>query len=160
MSPQNAWEQLYGSRTAIKALLHEEIKRRLDCRPCGDRNAGPDDELFAPLAGCTVACLSQRDWQLAIELFEQCFSFALEYEAKNGCEVHKGAMAFNVGIAYFQASDFLAAMHHFELAQIETAKTTGVASWEVFTDDLFKKNFWDNLDQFQGHNPLSHFKTF
>jgi hypothetical protein len=69
-------------------------------------------------------------------------------------------MTFNVGISYFHASDFPAAMHHFELAQIETAKTRAVASWDVFTDDLFKRNSWDNLDRFQGHHPLSHFKLF
>ncbi len=160
MSAASPWDQLYGNRELIKQSLFRAIQSGLEARPPGPRNQVPDDAIFAPLANFTQICFNCGDWQLPIELFEGCFSLALEYEAKNACEVHKGAMTFNVGIAYFQASDFPAAMHHFELAQIETAQTTGVASWEVFTDDLFKKNFWDNLDRFQGRHPLLHFKTF
>jgi hypothetical protein len=39
-------------------------------------------------------------------------------ETTNGCEIRQGATTFNVGISYFQSSDFPAAMHHFELAHL------------------------------------------
>jgi hypothetical protein len=160
MSVPSPWQQMYGIRELIKSDIIQQIRSGLEARAPGRRNAAQDDAIFGPLTACTAMCFNFKDWQLPIEVFDKCFELALTYEAKNGCEIHKGAMTFNVAIAYFQASDFPAAMHHFELAQMETAKTTGVLSWEVYTDDLFRKNFWDNIDFLKGLCPLTYFNTF
>jgi hypothetical protein len=69
--------------------------------------------------------ISQKNYQFAIDLFHECFALVRGYEQQANSEIHKGAMTFNVAVAYLRANDFSAAMHYFELAQRETRATTG-----------------------------------
>ena len=48
---------------------------------------------------------------------------SFEYErAAPPCEIHKGALAFDVARAYLLAWDFFAAMHYFELAEAKPSR--------------------------------------
>jgi hypothetical protein len=127
--------------------VEEDVKDALATRPKGDPTP-KDDSIFASLADATVLALSQSvpDYALAIAMFNDCYEATLEYEHEKGCEVHKGAPTFNVGVSYLRTWDFSAAMHYFELSQKETRRTYGEENMDIFLHDLFVRNYWDTID--------------
>ena len=133
---------------------------RLSARPPGPRNQAADDAIFGSLTKATVSAVSYGQYQFAIKLFDECFYLARQYEKQANCEVHKGAMTFNVAIVYLRANDFSAAMHYLELAQKETRATTGDDDWGIYNFPLFQQNFWRLLDRYEQHHPLSLFADF
>lgn len=154
------WRQLYGIRRLLEGLVMQEVGTRLQARPAGPRDQGGDNVIFEPLAQATVMAISQQDYQFAIDIFHECFRLALEYENNAHCELHKGAMTFNVAIAYLRANDFPAAMHYFELAQHETRQTTGETGWGIYDSGLFQQNYWQILDLYEQDSPLPFYNDF
>ena len=161
MATTGMWRQYFGIHDQITGLVLRDVESALAARPLGaKRNATTDDPIFSPLANATVVAIGRGEFRLAVEMFHDCFSSALRYEAASGCEVHKGAMAFNVAIAYLRANDFSAAMHHFEMAQREDHLATGDANHNVYQSDLFRRSFWDVLDLFEQQSPLAWYPVF
>jgi len=93
-------------------------------------------------------------------MFYKCYQLARDYEQKHGVELHKGAMTFNVAIAFLRSHDFSAAMHYFELSKYETELSYGHANWDVFNFDLFDRNYWNLIDLFEQDEPLSLYQQF
>jgi hypothetical protein len=155
MFTRGYWRQLDGTRRVLEGLVIQDVGDRLAARLPGPRNEGADNAIFQALTQDTKAALGRRDYMFAINLFNKCFGLALEYERQAGCEVHKGAMTFNVALAYLGANDFSAAMHYLELAQRETRTTKGDAGWGIYEFELFQHNFWKTLDRYEENSPLT-----
>jgi hypothetical protein len=154
------WRQLYGVQHVIEGLVEQDVINALAARPAGPRNQAADDALFAELSTATVIAVSKQDYELAKRMFQRCYPIVRNYETVNNCEVHKGAIAFNVALANLRSNDFAAAMHYFQLAQEETRQTTADDGWGVFQSPLFQKNFWDILDLYQNQHPLELYQEF
>jgi len=153
-------EALFGVRKVLEGIVVQDIGDRLSARPPGPRDEGGDNAIFGSLADATVRAVSQGEFQLAIDLFDECFALVCQYEQQANCEVHKGAMTFNVAVAYLRANDFAAAMHYFELTQREARLTRGDGEWEIYSFDLFQRNFWDSLDWYERKAPLRLYADF
>jgi hypothetical protein len=158
-APTN-WQVMYGTQNIISERVVEEVRARLEARGAGPRNQVRDNIVFQPLATASAIAIGRKDYGFAINLFQECFTLAREFEENNHCEMHKGAMTFNVAVAYLRANDFTAAMHYFELAQIETQQTTGEMGWGIYDSDLFQENFWKILDLYEQQNSLPLYNTF
>lgn len=107
----------------------------------GPRDEASDNANFVELANQTVFAVSQSAYDFAIRVFDPCDLAALEYRDREGREIHKGALCFNVGVAYLRSYGFDAARHYFELAQSE-----GNAGWDIYRSELFERSFWDTID--------------
>jgi hypothetical protein len=117
------------------------------------RHQANDNAIFGELAAATMVAISRQDCQFAITLFHDCYAIALQYEQENTCQVHKGAMAFNVALASLRANDFPSAVHYLELAEVETQLTTGDVDLMVYESDIFQSNFWQVVDLYQNESP-------
>jgi hypothetical protein len=158
--PPNPWQVLYGVQGHLAQQVVQDVTANLIARPPGPRNQVADDAVFAPLATASAIAVARQDYQFAIRLFAACYPLALAYELQHNCEIHKGAMTFNVGIAHLRAHDFPAAMHYFELAQHETQLTTGNFNWGVYQMGLFQQSYWNVLDLHNQHAPLALYQAF
>ena len=160
MYTQGYWRQLDGIRRVLEGLVVQDVGERLSSRPPGPRDEGADNAIFELLTQATVAANKQGDFLFSINLFNECFGLALEYERQAGCEIHKGAMTFNVAMAYLRANDFSAAMHYLELAQQETRLTRGDDGWGIYEFGLFQHNFWRTLDLYEQKSPLTFYSDW
>jgi len=154
------WQTIYGTQNVVRGRIVEEVRTRLEARGTGPRSQVPDNFVFEPLATASAIAIGRKDYGFAISLFHEGFAIAREFEENNRCETHKGAMAFNVAVAYLRANDFAAAMHYFQLAQIETQQTTSDMGWWIYESHLFQQNFWQILDLYEQQNPLPLYNTF
>lgn len=132
----------------------QDVGDLLRSRTPGPRDEEKDNKIFGSLTQLTVDAIQRGQIQFAISLFDECFELARQYESESTTEVHKGAITFNVALAYLHANDFPAAMHYLQLAQVETRKTRGDNGWGIFDSDLFRRNFWEALDRFEQESPL------
>ncbi len=155
MITKGYWQQIYGAKSIVSGFVIQNVAGNLAARPAGPRHQANDNAIFEELAAATMIAISRQDYQFAITLFHDCYAIALKYEQENNCQVHKGAMAFNVALAYLRANDFPSAMHYFELAQVETQLTTGNVDWGVYESDIFQSNFWQVVDLYQNESPLT-----
>ena len=160
MSTEGYWRQLYGTRRVLEGVVIQDIGDRLSARSPGPRNEADDNAIFGSLTLATVRAIYQKDYLFAIDLFDLCFALVRQYEQQTNCEVHKGAMTFNVAVAYLRANDFSAAMHFFELAQQETRLTRGDDDWGIYETELFQQNFWNTLDVYEQEFPLRLYPDF
>lgn len=149
------WTQLYGIRNVLEGLVTQDVGARLQARAAGPRAEVPDNEIFGALAGASAIAIARGDYQFAIKLFGECFALAKQREGEINSQIHKGAMTFNVAVAYLRSNDFPAAMHYFELAQRETRLIPGNVGWGIYDSELFRRNFWDLLDLYQQQAPLT-----
>src|SRR3954467_13295520 len=106
MVQHNYWQPLYNSRTLLRAQIVQDVEQRLATRGNGPRNQAADDDVFGPLTAATAVAIGAMDYDFAISLFLDCFALVKHFEDQNRCEVHKGAMTFNVAVAYLRANDF------------------------------------------------------
>lgn len=154
MLPQ-AFSNIHQFRHALADRIISDTKALIDARPIGSRNQGVDDAIFSPANDGIILAIGHRDLSMAREIFVECYDHALQYEVARNCEMHKGSITFNIGIAYLRSYDFAGALHYFELAEEETRMTTGQKNWNIFlTPDLFDPNFWDTLDAAEKCYPL------
>ena len=160
MFTQGYWRQLFGVRRVLEGGVVQDIGDRLSARAPGPRDEAGDNAIFGSLTEATVRAVSQKDYQFAIDLFDECFALVRQYERQANCEIHKGAMTFNVAVTYLRANDFAAAMHYFELAQQETRLTRGDDRWGIYSFDLFQRNFWDIFDWYEQESPLKLYADF
>jgi len=154
------WRQLDGTLRVLGGLVIQEVGDLLSARPAGPRDEANDNAIFRSLKHATVEAIRRGQFQFAISLFHECFGLTRQYEKESSTEVHKGAMTFNVALAYLHANDFPAAMYYLQLAQVETRRTRGDSGWEIFDFDLFRRNFWEGLDSFEKESPLSLYGEF
>lgn len=154
------WNQLVRARNHIEERTVQTVTAAIAHRPPGPRHEANDNALFGELANQTVLAISQGEFQLVITMFSRCYQAALDYERANGCEMHKGAPCFNVGVAFLRSYDFAAAMHYFELAQEESRKTSGDAGWNIYRNPLFERNFWDVIDLAAQRYPVPLYEDF
>lgn len=154
MFSRGYWRQLDGTLRAIGDLVIQEVGGLLRARPPTPRDEAKDNAIFKSLTQQTVEAIRRGQLQFAITLFEECFELARQYESERSTEVHKGAITFNVALAYLHANDLPAAMYYLQLAQVETRKTRGDNGWGIFESDLFRRNFWEGLDRFEKESPL------
>jgi hypothetical protein len=160
MQPPSPWTQLYGAQNHIHAMVVQDVTANLVARAPGPRALVPDDAVFAPLATASAIAIARQDYQFAIRLFHETFPLAVAYEQAHNCEIHKGAMTFNVALAYLRANDFPAAMHYFELAQRETQLTTNNPGWGIYQMGLFQQNYWAIIDLYHQQQPLAFYQDF
>lgn len=155
-----AFSNIHQQRNALAEEIIETTKTRIDARVPGLRTLD-DDQMLSPANDGIILGISHRDYAMARHIFSECYAHALQYEAdKHGahpdCQIHKGSMLFNVGIAYLRSYDFTGAMHYFELAEEETRLTSGHKNWNIFlNEDLFDPNFWNTLDAAEEKYPLT-----
>jgi hypothetical protein len=147
------WRQMADNRRNIIGLTVQAVETAINARPPGPPIQA-DDSLFAALTDQTVIAIGQSDYRHATDLFDPCYRIALEYEARHGRQIHKGAPCFNVGVAYLRNYDYPAAMHYFELAQYESQVVSGDDDWNIYRNELFERNFWDTLDAAANTYPL------
>ncbi|AMV34671.1 hypothetical protein VN12_21275 [Pirellula sp. SH-Sr6A] len=143
-------------RNAPAQQIIELTKARIDARAVGPRNLNDDDKMFGPANNGIILAISHRDPAIAGLIFIEVYEHALAYQEKNNCQIHKGSITFNIGIARIRSADFTSAIHFFELAQEETRLTTGKKTWNIFLNqELFDTNFWDTLDLAEEKYPLT-----
>ena len=149
-----AFSDIRQLRHALASQIIETTKARIDARQAGPRALG-DDAMLAPSNDGIILAISHRDPAMARHIFSECYAHALQYEGANNCQIHKGSILFNVGLAYLRTYDFTEAMHYFELAEEETRLTSGQKNWNIFlNEDLFDPNFWNTLDAAEEQFPL------
>lgn len=148
------WGGIRLLRRAAELLTDQALTDSLQQRPPVGRDQAADNKVVAPLSDAINRAIANADFTLAATIFRENYAKVLAYEATQGCEVHKGALAFDVGRAYLQGWDFFAAMHYFELAQLETQKTTSDPLFSVYSFDLFEKNFWDAVQVNTAAHPI------
>ncbi len=154
------WRQLELARHAIQVATEDATVNALWDRSLDSRDQATDNRLLRPLSDAINRAIQQGDFRLAATVFRQGYGAVLEYEKRNGCEVHKGALAFDVARSYLQSWDFYAAMHYFELAQHETRLTTGDMTFNIYKFDLFGSNFWDAVDADAKEYPIEIYQQF
>jgi hypothetical protein len=144
MVAQTPWQFMAQGRMGVKLVTEEAMQIALQDRPRNGRNQAADNQVVAPLSTAINFAIAQGDYRLAAEVFRENYAHILAYEQQTPpCEMHKGALAFDVARAYLQGWDFFAAMHYFELAERETRLTEHDTAFNIYTFDLFEKNFWD-----------------
>ncbi len=149
------WHELIAARDAILGRTVQIVRDAIGRRPPGPRHEGNDNAIFGELTNNTVIAIGESEYRVAISMFHPCYEAALDYEAREGCQIHKGAPCFNVGVAYLRAYNFAAAMHYFELAQRESREASGDPGWDVYQNDLFERNFWNTIDASAEQYPLA-----
>lgn len=155
------WGQLTVNRTAISLVTEEAVDGLLANRPRTGRNQADDNNRLAPLSSAINQAIANGDLSLAARVFRENYPKILAYEAANPpCEIHKGALAFDVARAYLQSWDFFAAMHYFELAQHETQITTADPNFSIYTFALFENNFWDAVHANAAAHPIPIYQEF
>jgi hypothetical protein len=155
MNNTESWKSITTAKHQILNTVTHDVCNKLATRPSGPRNEKQDNLIVESLTTATAVAISSQNYQLAVELFNTCYGIIVDYERHLNCEVHKGAMAFNVAIAYLRSNDFPSAMHYFEFAETETRLTIGEVDWGVYECDLFKNNFWQVVDLYQQESPLA-----
>lgn len=161
--PQNlldVWKQLRTARHAIQVATENNLRVSLHDRPVGGRDQGADNIVLAPLSDTINRAIEGGDYRLAAASFRDGYAVIKEYEDSKRCEVHKGAITFDVARAYLQSWDFFAAMHYFELAEHETRETTGDVNFSIYSFGLFEKNFWDALHVDTSTHPVPIYQEF
>lgn len=161
--PQNlldVWKQLRSARHVIQVVTENDLKLSLYERPDRGRDQAADNIVLAPLSDTINRAIAGGDYRLAIASFRDGYTVIREYEDLKGCEVHKGAITFDVARAYLQSWDFFAAMHYFELAEHESIETTGDTTFSIYSFDLFEKNFWDALHVDATIHPIPIYQEF
>ena len=153
-----SWQDLINARNVLIEQTVQHTKAAINNRPVGVRNEAADNLIFHGLGAQMMTALYWREFRLAILMFDECYAEALAYEARHGCEMHKGAPCFNVGLAYLQCQDTVAAMHYFELAQQESRKTSGDNNWDIFLNEPFEANYWNGLDKLSARYPNQIYK--
>lgn len=148
------WGGIGVLRHAAELVTGEQLADALKQRAPTGRNEGADNLVVAPLSAAINASISNADFTLAARVFRENYARVIQYEKDHGCQVHKGALAFDVGRAYLQAWDFFAAMHYFELAQHETRETRNDQTFSVYDFTLFEKNFWDAVQVNTASHPI------
>ena len=99
------------ARMAIRLMTEETLKDALANRPRSRRDQGVDNPVLAPVSTSINRAIQHGDFRLAATVFRENYAHILEYERQDPlCEVHKGALAFDVARAYLQGWDFFAAM--------------------------------------------------
>ncbi len=151
-----AFSNIRQARHELAVQIIADTKALIDARPPGPRNQGTDDAIFGPANDGIILAISHRDPAMARQIFVMCYDHAQKYEAAKNCQMHKGSITFNVGIAYLRSHDFSGALHYFELAEEETRLTSGHKNWNIFLNaQLFDPNFWDTLDVAEKRYPLT-----
>ncbi|WP_161968097.1 hypothetical protein [Fimbriiglobus ruber] len=142
-------------------MTEEAVDGLLANRPRTGRNQADDNNRLAPLSSAINQAIANGDLSLAARVFRENYPKILAYEAANPpCEIHKGALAFDVARAYLQSWDFFAAMHYFELAQHETQITTADPNFSIYTFALFENNFWDAVHANAAAHPIPIYQEF
>lgn len=154
------WRELRESRYAIQRLTEQAVQDNLQGRKNSPRDQKTDNKLLAPISDTIHSALALGDHRLAAATFATCYEVVLDHEQNVPCEIHKGAPTFDVARAYLQCWDFPAAMHYFELAQHETRETIGDNTFDIYTFDLFGKNFWASVGASLTEHPLSVYAEF
>ena len=105
-------------RLGVRLMTEDAVREALSSRPRNDRNQAADNQIVGPLSTAINFAIAQGDFRLAAEVFRENYAQILAYEQlAPPCEMHKGALAFDVARAYLRGWDFFAAMHYFELAE-------------------------------------------
>lgn len=147
--PQNlldVWKQLRKARHTIQVATENDLQLSLLDRPDGGRDQAADNKFLAPLSDTINRAIELGDYRLAAATFRDGYAVVSDYEVSKGDEIHKGAITFDIARAYLQSWDFYAAMHYFEFSEFETRKTTGDSNFNIYSFDLFEKNFWDTFN--------------
>src|SRR5688572_16131474 len=95
-----AFSNIHQARHALATKIIDDTKALITGRPAGPRNQGADDAIFGPANHGIILAVSHRDLAMSRQIFAECYDFALAYEAAKNCQMHKGSITFNVGIAY------------------------------------------------------------
>jgi hypothetical protein len=155
MAAQTPWQFMAQGRMGVKLMTEEAIQDALQGRQRNGRTQGDDNKVVAPLSQAINFAIGQGDFRLAAEVFRENYAHILAYERQAPpCEMHKGALAFDVARAYLQGWDFFAAMHYFELAERETQLTTADPNFSIYSFDLFEKNFWEAVQVNAVQHPI------
>ena len=157
----NVTESMRLGRMGLRLMTEEAVNDALSARARTGRDQGADNDLLWPLNKAINESIEQGDYRLAAEIFRENYALLLAYQSQNPpCEMHKGAPTFNVARAYLRGSDFFAAMHYFELSQKETRLTEGNDTFNIYTFDLFKTNFWDTAQLDIAKHPIPIYQEF
>jgi hypothetical protein len=161
MFAQTPWQMMGQGRMGVRLMTGEAMDIALQERPRNGRNQAADNEVVVPLSTVIHLAIGQGDFRLAAEVFRENYAKIRAYEQQNPpCEMHKGAITFNVARAYLQGWDFFAAMHYFELAQHETRKTIHDDTFSIYTFDLFEDNFWEAVHVNTVTHPIPIYNEF
>lgn len=161
MVAANPWQFMAQGRMGLREMTSEAMQMALHDRPRNGRDQANDNQVVAPLSVAINGSIAQGDFRLAAEMFRENYARILAYEqADPPCEMHKGALAFDVARAYLRGWDFFAAMHYFELAQHETRKTIHDDTFSIYSFDLFGVNFWDAVQVNTVEHPVPVYNEF
>lgn len=129
------------------------------------RHQANDNALFGPVSTAMFNAHIAGDTLLAVQLAKHALKVAANYEKTYGCEIHKGAIAFDLALMYLHVDDFAAAMRYFEIAEAETRTTESAAdptntpsTFTLFRSTLFEENFWDRVDRHAKQFPVAGYK--
>lgn len=148
-------------RMGMRLMAEIAMKDSLAGRARNGRNQADDNKVVAPMNAAINEAIAQGDFRLAAEIFRENYAHILAYEkASPPCEIHKGAITFDVARAYLRGWDFFAAMHYFELAERETRLTTADNNFSIYSFDLFEKNFWDAVQVNTAAHPIPIYNDF
>jgi hypothetical protein len=153
-----SWNRFREERDYIRESTVRDVGQRLKQRLPGPRDQARDDLMFSPANASTVRALAAGDVRLPVEIISGALYLTASYEAEKQCEVHKGSLHFNQGVAYLACFDFVAALHAFEQAQEETRKTTGQPNWSLFHAPLFIGNVWKPIAESINRQRLRHYE--
>lgn len=161
MVAQTPWQMMGQGRMAIRLMTEEAMNDALANRPRNGRNQAADNYLVAPLSTAINFAIAQGDFRLAAEVFRENYQNILAYEQEDPpCEMHKGALTFDVARAYLRGWDFFAAMHYFELADRETQLTDHNPAFSIYDFKLFEANFWDAIEHSTAKYPIAIYQEF
>jgi hypothetical protein len=157
----NVWQMMAEARMGVRLMTEQALQEALANRPRNGRDQAVDNPILAPLSDLINRAIQQGDYRLAAEVFRENYAHVLAYEKLDPpCEVHKGALAFDVARGYLRGWDFFAAMHYFELAQHETIETTKDEGFSIYDFKLFEANFWDSIQQNTAKYPIDIYQEF
>ena len=131
-------QQYPPSPHPLAAKIIDDTRALIDARLPGPRNQGADDAIFGPANDGIILAINHRDPSMARQIFVECYyQTSPKYEAANTCQIHKGSITFNVGIAYLRSDDFAGALHYFELAEEEDVADIRTQGRSIFSTPSF-----------------------
>lgn len=143
LSPQELLREAHILQTKLVDLIAQELNSR------GAKNrSGDDDSLFIQFNTFLAIIVGQGHVSFGIEIFHDIENQVRQFESQNNTEVHKGSIFFNVGLLYLWSGDFDNALYYWVKAEDEDKKTYGHVKYNIFTIDLFQKNFGRIIKQF------------
>ena len=161
MVAQTPWQFMAQGRMGVRLMTEEAMNDALAKRPRHGRNQAADNYVVAPLSTAINHAIAQGDFRLAAEVFRENYARILAYEQlAPPCQIHKGALAFDVARAYLRGWDFFAAMHYFELAERETQLTENDDTFSIYDFNLFEVNFWDAVQVDAAAHPITIYDEF